>query len=563
MLTNAVIAGGLGAAYLAVLVLQLNPQVPLLSATTARWYLTLAALYGVPLAIVFYLLMVAKEFFSMRPLSPGWVSVRLLAWLAAGSALVAAILMWLNVQGFAAALSAAAARRMTAGAIATAVAALVLLIVAASHFSSGRRGSRVGAALFVIATVGSIALPIAARGPAVIPPKHATAPGIVRGPAVFAEPGPRVRMILLDGASLDYIWPRASEGRLPNFARLLDAGASMDLATVRPTAPDPVWAAAATGVYPARNGVRSAAAYYARGDDRTIDLLPDHCFSHALVHLGLVRDVPNTSGAWQARPLWEILSSAGISSGIVRWPLTFPVEPIDGFVVSDRLHALLGSASARDDRAVYPPALTAIARRVSSEDTGGAGTRQSAEVRDRFYAGVMDLLRAREDVQVAAIRYQGLDAFGHAYVKYAQARSDDATSQTAEGADALDRYYAFIDTQVGAAIDGLKAGDLLLVISGFGMQRQNVAKEWIARAFSEDEVTGTHERAPDGFLIAYGDEVDPGRHKRGSIVDVAPTVLYYLSLPMGRDMDGFARVDLFRRAFTAERPIAFIASYSK
>src|SRR5262245_19297383 len=141
MLTNAVIAGGLGAAYLAVLVLQLNPQVPLLSATTARWYLTLAALYGVPLAIVFYLLMVAKEFFSMRPLSPGWVSVRLLAWMAAGSALVAAILMWLNVQGFAAALSAGAARRMTAGAIATAVAALVLLIVAAAHFSSGRRGS--------------------------------------------------------------------------------------------------------------------------------------------------------------------------------------------------------------------------------------------------------------------------------------------------------------------------------------------------------------------------------------------------------------------------------------
>ena len=29
------------------------------------------------------------------------------------------------------------------------------------------------------------------------------------------------------------------------------------------------------------------------------------------------------------------------------------------------------------------------------------------------------------------------------------------------------------------------------------------------------------------------------------------------------DMDGFARVDLFTRAFTAERPIVFIPSYSR
>ena len=82
--------------------------------------------------------------------------------------------------------------------------------------------------------------------------------------------------------------------------RLLDAGASMDLATIRPTAPDPVWAAAATGVYPARNGIRSAAFYLAHGDDRQVDLLPDHCFSHALVQLGLVHDLPNTSAAWHA-----------------------------------------------------------------------------------------------------------------------------------------------------------------------------------------------------------------------------------------------------------------------
>ena len=62
----------------------------------------------------------------------------------------------------------------------------------------------------------------------------------------------------------------------------------MDLATIRPTQPDPVWAAVATGMFPAKNGVRSAASYFAPGDDRPIDLLPDHCFAHTLVRLGVV-----------------------------------------------------------------------------------------------------------------------------------------------------------------------------------------------------------------------------------------------------------------------------------
>ena len=47
------------------------------------------------------------------------------------------------------------------------------------------------------------------------------------------------------------------------------------------------------------------------------------------------------------------------------------------------------------------------------------------------------------------------------------------------------------------------------------------------------------------------------------MVDVTPTVLYYLGLPVGRDMDGFARTDIFRREFTSERPITFIPTYDR
>ena len=70
LLTNSLLAGALGAAYLTILVLQLNPQVPLASATVWRWYLTLGAFYGIHLALLFYVAMLLREFVSVEIFSP-------------------------------------------------------------------------------------------------------------------------------------------------------------------------------------------------------------------------------------------------------------------------------------------------------------------------------------------------------------------------------------------------------------------------------------------------------------------------------------------------------------
>ncbi len=561
MLTNSVLAGALGAAYLTVLVLQLNPAVPLVSASTWRWFATLGMFYGVHLAVTFYVLMVAREFFALSGMSPGWASVSVLAWLSAIAAASAAVLMWLNVQGLAATLDEPSIRRMTAGAVATAASAAVLLLIAVAHYSFGRRGSRVGGALFVLAVFGSLALPLAARGRGTPEPLASRPLG---AGARAAHAGPRVVMLLLDGASLDYILPRVAEGRLPNFARLLESGASLDLATIRPTQPDPVWAAVATGMYPYKNGVRSAVSYYARGDSRPIDLLPDHCFSHALVHLGIVREEPGSAAQWRARPFWSILSDAGISVGIVRWPLTYPAQAVQGFVVSDRFHELLGSMFEFDERVAYPPDALPVARAAFTDDGEPPATAPpKSEDRDRFYSKAMHDLRAQSDVQVVALRYQSLDTAGHLYYRYAQPRSigDVPEEERRRHTQALASAYAYIDGEIGGALDSIAPGDLLMVVSGFGMQRLNQAKQTVGRLLGDPDVSGTHERAPDGFLLAFGGAVATGRHLRGSIVDVAPTLLYFLGLPVGRDMDGYARADLFTRAFTAERPIAFIPSY--
>ena len=572
MLTNALLAGAFGAAYLTIIVLQLNPAVPLLSATPWWWFVTLGLLYGVHLAVLFYVVVVGRDFLVMDVLSPGWVSVRLLAWFCAVLSAAAAALMWLNVEGFRQALGEAAAWRMTAGAIATSISTVVLLSIAAAHYSFGRRGSRVGAWLFFIAVVASMTLPIVARGPAIS--QVAGGSTAVAGASPVETAGPRVIVLLLDGASLEQIWPRAAEGRLSNFSRLLDRGAVMDLATVRPTQPDPVWAAVATGRYPASNGVRSAARYYALGDARGIDLLPDHCLSHALVRLGFVRDEPTTSSSWGARPVWDILSSEGLAPGVVRWPLTHPAPPTRGFVISDRLHQATMSLT-EFDRAAQP---FDVLKRVHALSVAGVPATEAGELpadfspggpetaameRDLFYGTVARALRFEKDPRFFALRYTGLDTVGHYYLRYVgpAAARDLPDAERRRRAQVVESYYAFIDNEIGIVLDSMAQSDLLLVVSSFGMEPLNPVKRVVAGVMGDPAFSGTHERAPDGFLLAFGEAVAPGRPQRGSIVDVTPTILYFFGLPVARDMDGFARSDLFTREFTAERPVTFISSY--
>ena len=60
MLTNAMIGGVLGAAYLAVVVLLINPQVPLFSRTSGQWFLALVSFYGVPLSVGVYFVILVR-----------------------------------------------------------------------------------------------------------------------------------------------------------------------------------------------------------------------------------------------------------------------------------------------------------------------------------------------------------------------------------------------------------------------------------------------------------------------------------------------------------------------
>jgi predicted AlkP superfamily phosphohydrolase/phosphomutase len=175
------------------------------------------------------------------------------------------------------------------------------------------------------------------------------------------------------------------------------------------------------------------------------------------------------------------------------------------------------------------------------------------------------MLDERTDARLVAVRFPDVDAVGHAFLRYANPDpfGDVSDEERRRFGRVLGDYYGFLDTIVGGALNRLTGDDLLLVVSAFGMEPLSPGKRILERLVGNAEISGSHERAPDGFLMAFGTAVAPGRPQRASVLDLTPTILYYLGLPVARDMDGFARTDIFRNSFTASRPITFIPTYGR
>src|SRR4029078_10236790 len=84
------------------------------------------------------------------------------------------------------------------------------------------------------------------------------------------------------------------------------------------------------------------------------------------------RSERRSSSVWQSSPIWWILDDYGISSGIVRWPLTYPAQPTRGFLVTDRFHSLRGTMFEIDGRATYPTDVQPSVRTAFAESESAA-----------------------------------------------------------------------------------------------------------------------------------------------------------------------------------------------
>ena len=359
------------------------------------------------------------------------------------------------------------------------------------------------------------------------------------GGAAFAvvPTGLRVRLVAvdgLDGAMAEHMMGR---GELPRLAHLLAQGAHGPLRAEPQPVPALVWTTVATGRGPEAHGIQSTGARRLLGMRVPVALDDQGRFARAVTRaadlLRLTRAQAPTSVLRGVKTLWNVASEKGLRVGVVNWWATWPVEPVHGYVVSDRAFLRLKKGGTAD-REVHPPEALAPLLELAASVPGEGGP-----AIDRFALLASRALREREVPDLEALYLPGLDIVS--MQELGETAADLARLDAQLGA--VRDYYRFIDGVLGELEAARRPDEVLVLVGDPG------------RLSRRSGSTAT------GILALVGGPVLAQDLGPVSERDVAPTVLHLLGLPVSRELEGQVLLGALAPPFRQDHPVRSVASY--
>jgi predicted AlkP superfamily pyrophosphatase or phosphodiesterase len=396
----------------------------------------------------------------------------------------------------------------------------------------------------------------------------------------------RLLVFGIDGATWTVIDRLFGEGRLPNLARLVREGSRAPLRTLVPTHSPRIWTTLATGVLPEVHGILDFVVRIP-GTDRTT--LP-------------------SSAQRRVAALWNVLSDHGYRVGVANWWASYPAEPIDGFVISDRASPVRRASyrstlrisdegvAGRHDGETHPPELAKaldslldppgepdpalLARLAPLSPELLARLREQRVYSREEHLSVLKftLLQDLEitEASLYALRryspdvmlhfFAGVDAIEHHFWKFMEPDAFEGVpaDEVAIFGNLIGRYYELADEVLGRFLAAYGDAPLtVVVVSDHGHEADPRHGSADARGQSL-WASGTHKDAPDGILIVSGADVVRGAVLDDpSVLDLTPTVLALLGVPIGADMSGRVLREAIAPAFQATHPLRSVASHTR
>ncbi len=253
----------------------------------------------------------------------------------------------------------------------------------------------------------------------------------------------RLLILGLDGLSWPLVDPLLEAGVMPHLARLKAEGAWGPLTSVVPTQSATAWASFLSGQNPARHGVFD---FMVRQADGT--------YRHAK---------PDP-----ASTLWHHLGRGGLGVGVLNFPVTYPPDPVNGFLVS-------GMLAPRGRTFTHPPALgdellaAVPGYRIDLEWQLYAG-REAALVGELSEmigqrAEAATYLNDRYRPQCLAVAFTATDRLQHALWRHMDPTHPDYDAAAAARLqDAIHGFYAALDGAVGHLLDNIDGETAVLVL---------------------------------------------------------------------------------------------------
>ncbi|MBN1318427.1 MAG: alkaline phosphatase family protein [Anaerolineales bacterium] len=258
----------------------------------------------------------------------------------------------------------------------------------------------------------------------------------------------RILIFGVDGATFNLIRPWAAAGFLPNFARMLEQGVHGDLESTLPPVTSPAWPTFMTGCNPGKHGV--------------FDFIRPKGDGFDLVNATSIR-----------RPtIWQILSEAGLKVGAMNVPVTYPAQPVNGFMITGLL------SPSRGGNICYPSNLIQQYEEKLGPYRISPRVQYVMGMEQPFIEDAYDLidthgrwglhLMKHEPWNVFMLHFLSLDVMQHAMWRFMD--RDHPRHEPGPFENAIRDGYARVDAAIGKMLDSMSDDTTVLVMSdhGFG-----------------------------------------------------------------------------------------------
>jgi predicted AlkP superfamily phosphohydrolase/phosphomutase len=370
------------------------------------------------------------------------------------------------------------------------------------------------------------------------------------------KPKPRVVVIGVNGMEMDVLRPLILQGKMPNLSSVIKRGAYGKLRTVSAPNCPRVYSTLFTSTTPEEHGVTGF----------------------------IVGGVTANTNMLKEEPIWSILSKNQVTVGMANVPATFPVMPVNGYMVSgmltrgknceDGVLCAPKLSEVEGGSAVYPASLKPeliknvgdyyvdCERMPSAEELQG----HESEVINAWLKKV-DLIRAQQTqlfsyllenhpTQFTWLAQSCEDRTGHWLYPIAPYNAGYNPKINAVREDAFPNQYIAFDKVLGVVLQHIDENTYLFIVSDHGIKPLREFEDTDPHMHMDHEKTtpviAKHDFADGdevpGTFFAMGPNIKHDLRLMGleaSVYDIAPTILSLYGIAEPTQMHGHVLTQIF------------------
>ena len=373
------------------------------------------------------------------------------------------------------------------------------------------------------------------------------------------KPKPRVVVVGVNGMEWDILRPLLLKGDLPNLAKVIKNGAYGKLRTVSAPNCPRVYSTIFTSTTPEEHGVSGF----------------------------IVGGITANTNMLKEEPIWSILSKHDVTVGMANVPATFPVMPVNGYMISgmltrgknceDGVLCAPKLSEVEGGDAVYPPSMKAellknvgdfyidCERMPAAADLRG----HESEVINKWLDKVQlireqqtklfDYLLTNHRTDFTFMVQSCEDRTGHWLYPITPFNVGYNPAIDTVRQDAFPNQYVAFDKVLGTILKHVDENTYLFVISDHGIKPLREFEETDPHAHMDHEKTtpviAKHDFADGddvpGSFIAMGPGIKHDLRLMGfeaSVYDITPTILHLYGIEQPKQMRGHVLSEIFEKS---------------